>query len=187
MTILVANNFSTFVDDASGITAAATSVTFRVSGGFPTLGAGDTVLLTLSDNSSSITEVVSVTAIDTGTRIATIVREAGALAWPLGSIVEIRPTAEYFQRTTQGLSSDNSDNITVDNVLNVTSTANLNANVKLGSSASNNVTLNSTLSAIKSGSSSVGADGDVLTSKGASVTPEWVTPAAESRLYSNWG
>ena len=178
MTILVANNFSTFVDDVSEITAAATSVLLREIDGFPTLGAGDTVLLTLSDNSSSVTEVVSVTAIDTGTRVATIVRGAGALSWGNGSIVEIRPTAEYFQQTTQGLSSDNSDNITVDNVLNVTSTANLNANVKLGSSASNNVTLNSTLSAIKSGSSSVGADGDVLTSKGTSATPEWVTPAA---------
>ena len=79
---------------AAAINSTVTTMSVADASTFPTLGAGDVMYLTLSDNLNSVTEIVKCTAISGTT--CTVVRgreDSSAASWILGSHVQLRITA----------------------------------------------------------------------------------------------
>jgi len=95
MAVKFSNNFSTEL--ASAITSSATSIQLLSVSGLPTLGAGDYTYLTIdTDTASPTIEVVKVTAINTSTKVVTVVRGQDgttASAFGAGIKVELRLNA----------------------------------------------------------------------------------------------
>lgn len=90
-----ANNIFTTL--ASSITAAATTVTITSATGFPTLAANETFRITVSSNNTR--EIMICTARSGVTLTVTRAAESTtALSFPAGSVVEIRATADSFDR-----------------------------------------------------------------------------------------
>ena len=94
MGIKFSNNASASLDGA--VTNSATSITLDDVTEFPTLGAADYAFLTLSNSAATKIEVIKVTAINTGTKVLTVVRgqdNTSAQAFDSGDKCELRLTA----------------------------------------------------------------------------------------------
>ena len=92
MTIKYSNNARSTL--AAAINSTVTTMSVVDASTFPTLGAGDVMYLTLSDNLNSVTEIVKCTAASGGT--FTVVRgheSTSNISWITGSHVQIRITA----------------------------------------------------------------------------------------------
>jgi predicted regulator of Ras-like GTPase activity (Roadblock/LC7/MglB family) len=96
MAVKFSNNAATTL--ASGISSGATSFTVASVANFPTLGAGDWTYVSLT------TEVVKVTAINTGTKAFTCVATSGAHL--SGITVELRMTAELLNDFAEDTEAD---------------------------------------------------------------------------------
>ena len=92
MTIKYSNNARSTL--AAAINSTVTTISVVDASTFPTLGAGDVMYLTLSDNLNSVTEIVKCTAASGGTFTVVRGHESTSVAsWIIGSHVQIRITA----------------------------------------------------------------------------------------------
>lgn len=97
-----ANNFFTTL--SSSITPSATTITVASVTGLPTITAGETYRLTISSNNTR--EIVIVTSRSSTTLTVTRAAESTtALAFPAGSVVEMRATADSFDRKADAVST----------------------------------------------------------------------------------
>jgi len=79
---------------AAAINTSATTITVVNASTFPTLGGGDVMYLTLSDNLNSVTEIVKCTGVS-GTTFTIVRAQEGttAASWIISSHVQLRITA----------------------------------------------------------------------------------------------
>lgn len=94
MAVKYSNNASTTINGT--ITAAATSITVFDASEFPTLTGSDYTYLTLSTLDATTIEVVKVTAINTPTKVLTVIRGQDAttgVIFSSGDICELRLNA----------------------------------------------------------------------------------------------
>jgi hypothetical protein len=94
MAVKFSNNASTSLDGA--ITNSATSITLDDVSEFPTLSGTDYTYLTLSNAAATTIEIIKVTAINTSTKVLTVVRaqnSTSASAFANGDICELRITS----------------------------------------------------------------------------------------------
>jgi len=96
MAVKFTNNAATTL--SAGIASGVTSFTVASVANFPTLGAGDWTYVSLT------TEVVKVTAINTGTKVFTCAATAGAHL--SGVTVELRMTAELLNDFAEDTEAD---------------------------------------------------------------------------------
>ena len=111
MTIRYSNNARSNL--AAAINSTVTTISVVDASTFPTLGAGDVMYLTLSDNLNSVTEIVKCTATSGGT--FTVVRgheSTTPISWINGSHVQIRITAGLI--TDLLIESSESENVLYD-------------------------------------------------------------------------
>ena len=93
MAVKLSNNASALLDGA--ITNSATSITLDDVSEFPTVSGSDHTYVTLTNAAATKIEIVKVTAINTGTKVLTAVRDqdsTSALAFDDGDICELRLT-----------------------------------------------------------------------------------------------
>lgn len=99
-----ANNYSSTLNGA--ITDVATTLVVTSASGLPSIGAGEEYNLTLDDGAGTI-EIVTVTD-DSSSPTLTVTRGAEGtsnVAWDNGSTIELRPTADGFDRKADGAAS----------------------------------------------------------------------------------
>jgi len=83
---------------AASISTTATTISVVDTSSFPSIGVGDEMYLTLSDNLNSVTEIVKCIALSGSAY--TVVRaheNTTALAWPSGTHVQLRVTAGLIE------------------------------------------------------------------------------------------
>jgi|TARA_B110000908_G_C10153186_1_gene402368 hypothetical protein len=92
MAIKYGNNVKAVL--AAAINSSVTTLTVVDASSFPTLGSGDVMYLTLSDNLNSVNEIVKCTDV-TGTTLTIVRAQEGttALSWVISSHLQLRITA----------------------------------------------------------------------------------------------
>jgi len=106
MAVKFSNNASALLDGA--ITNSATSITLDDVSEFPVLAGGDYTYVTLANAAATKIEIIKVTAINTGTKVLTVVRaqdSTSAAAFDDGDICELRITAALLTAHVEALVS----------------------------------------------------------------------------------